>query len=75
MASPKHPLELERNDLDGAIETYRAAVMNAQSIEELGATTQILISLQDDPEHLENAIDRVAAEPAVAAALAKLAPF
>lgn len=72
MPTPKTPLELDRNDLDGAIESYRALVMRARTADELADGVQILLTLQDDPDHLDNALEKVAAEPAVAAALARL---
>lgn len=72
MPTPKTPLELDRNDLDGAIESYRHLVMTALTADELADGVQVLLSLQDDPDHLDNALEKVAAESAVAAALAKL---
>lgn len=72
MPTPKTPYELDRNDMDGAIETYRHLVLTARTADELADGVQILLTLQDDPEHLDHALERVANEPAVAAALAKL---
>ena len=65
--------QLERNDVDGAVTQYREAVMSASNKDQLADAVGILLQLQDDPEKLEERLDAVDREPAIAAALKRLA--
>lgn len=61
--------DLQRNDTEGAIAFFRAAVMTRAWGPDVA---QILIQLQDDPTEYLERWREVSQEPAVAAALARI---
>ncbi len=71
MATPT-ALELERNDIPGALKVYRAAIEDAETATELGDTVTILIMLQDDPDELMDEMGAIDDEPEPAAKLLAL---
>lgn len=64
--------QLARNDVDGAVKEYREAVMSSSTMDQLADQVSMLLQLQDAPEKLEERLDAVDREPAVAAALKRL---
>lgn len=61
----KSPYDLERNDVDGAIELFEAARQAGAAVVDLQALTRVLLKLQDDPTKLLARLPRLDA-PVVA---------
>lgn len=65
-------LELDRNDVRGAVRVYRETVQTALNYQQVEDAARTLVMLQDDPDELLECLDKVAAEPRVAGALRRL---
>jgi hypothetical protein len=66
------PLDLERNDVDGAARAYRELVLRASELEHVRDGAEVLLQLQDDAAELERRLAAIDREPEVAAALRTL---
>lgn len=65
-------LDLERNDISGAVRLYREAVQSALSYQQVEDAARTLVMLQDDPGELLAKLDSVAGEARIAGILRRL---